>query len=100
MAERSLLLTGATGFVGGAVRPALAAQGWRVRCLTRDAARARRREPDLEWVQGDVGDQASCAAALSGCRAALYLVHGIGESAGYRGREVVAASTFSRAAAE
>ena len=38
--ERSLLLTGATGFIGGAVRPALAHEGWRVRCLTRDAARA------------------------------------------------------------
>lgn len=99
MAERSLLLTGATGFVGGAVRPALAAQGWRVRCLTRDAARARRREPGLDWVQGDVGDPASSAAALNGCQAALYLVHGIGEGADYHRHEVRAASTFSSAAA-
>lgn len=99
MTERSLLLTGATGFVGGAVRPALAAHGWRVRCLTRDAARARRREPGLEWVQGDVGDPASCAEALNGCRAALYLVHGIGEGADYHRQEVMAASTFSTAAA-
>ena len=38
---RTLLLTGATGFVGGAVRPALARAGWHVRCLTRNAARAR-----------------------------------------------------------
>jgi uncharacterized protein YbjT (DUF2867 family) len=99
MPEHRLLLTGATGFVGGAVRPALAAMGWRVRCLTRDAARARRREPDLEWVEGDVGDRASCAAALDGCRAALYLVHGIGESTDYHRREVMAAATFSEAAA-
>jgi uncharacterized protein YbjT (DUF2867 family) len=99
MTERSLLLTGATGFVGGAVRPALAAQGWGVRCLTRDAARARRREPGLDWVEGDVGDAASCAAALNGCQAALYLVHGMGEGADYHRREVGAASTFSRAAA-
>jgi len=97
--EPSLLLTGATGFVGGAVRPALAAKGWRVRCLTRDAARARRRAPDLDWVQGDVGDRASSAAALEGCRAAIYLVHGIGEGPDYHRHEVVAASTFSRAAA-
>jgi uncharacterized protein YbjT (DUF2867 family) len=99
MPERSLLLTGATGFVGGAVRPALAAKGWRVRCLTRDAARARKREPALEWVQGDVGDPASCAGALDGCRAALYLVHGIGEGADYHRHEVMAASTFSKATA-
>ncbi len=99
MAERSLLLTGATGFVGGAVRPALAAQGWRVRCLTRDAARAQQREPGLDWVQGDVGDPASCAEAVNGCQAALYLVHGIGEGADYHRQEVMAASTFSKAAA-
>ncbi len=53
--QRLLLLTGATGFVGGAVRPALAREGWRVRCLTRDAARPKR-EPTLDWVQGDVAE--------------------------------------------
>ena len=99
MKERSLLLTGATGFVGSTARPALAASGWRVRCLTRDAARARTREPALDWVQGDVGDPASCGRALAGCQAALYLVHGIGEGPDYLRHEVTAASNFARAAA-
>jgi len=99
MPERSLLLTGATGFVGGAVRPALAREGWRVRCLTRDAARAQKREPALDWVQGDVADPTSCARALDGCQAALYLVHGIGEGGDYHAREVAAAGTFASAAA-
>jgi len=99
MPGQSLLLTGATGFVGGAVRSALEAAGWRVRCLTRDVARASIHQPELEWVEGDVGDQASCSVALSGCRAALYLVHGIGEGADYHRHEVRAAETFSKAAA-
>jgi uncharacterized protein YbjT (DUF2867 family) len=98
-AHPTLLLTGATGFVGNAVRPALAANGWRVRCLTRDVARARRRQPALEWVEGDVGDATSSARALDGCEAAIYLVHGIGEGADYHQREVAAAATFSQAAA-
>jgi uncharacterized protein YbjT (DUF2867 family) len=98
-AERTVLLTGATGFVGGAVRPALSSAGWRVRCLTRNAARARSRQPALEWVEGDVGDPVSCARALDGCSAAVYLVHGIGESADYHGRERAAATTFAEAAA-
>lgn len=97
--ERALLLTGATGFVGGAVRPALARAGWRVRCMTRDVARAQQRAPALEWVQGDVADPASCARALAGCQAALYLVHGIGEGADYHRHEVGAAATFAKAAA-
>jgi len=104
ISDRSLLLTGATGFVGGAVRPALERAGWHVRCLTRNAARARDGEaaidcePAIDWVQGDVGDTASCARALEGCIAALYLVHGIGEGADYHERERVAASTFAEAA--
>ncbi|HEX7668446.1 MAG TPA: NAD(P)H-binding protein [Polyangiaceae bacterium] len=99
MTERLLLLTGATGFVGGAVRPALERAGWRVRCLTRHAARAREREPGLDWIQGDVADPASLARALEGCRAALYLVHGIGDGPHYHRNEVAAASAFSGAAA-
>jgi uncharacterized protein YbjT (DUF2867 family) len=95
----TLLATGATGFVGRAVRPALDAKGWRIRGLTRDATAARRREPALDWVQGDVADAAACAEALAGCQAALYLVHGIGEGADYHRHEVAAATTFSRAAA-
>lgn len=98
-AKRSLLLTGGTGFVGSAVRSTLGRQGWHVRCLTRDAARARMREPALDWMQGDVADPASCARALDGCQAALYLVHGIGEGSDYRRHEVTAAKTFSKAAA-
>ena len=94
-----VLLTGATGFVGGAVRGALAAQGFRVRCLTRRVDGARKRQPGLDWVEGDVAEEAACAAALDGCRAALYLVHGIGEGADYHRHEVTAAETFSRAAA-
>lgn len=96
MSQRTLLLTGATGFVGTAVRPAL---GWHVRCLTRDVAEARRKQPALDWVGGDVGDASSCARALDGCQAALYLVHGIGEGADYHRREVAAAATFCNAAA-
>jgi len=97
--ERWLLLTGATGFVGRAVRPALTRDGWHVRCLTRDAQRAQNREPALDWVQGDVADPASCARALDRCQAALFLVHGIGEGADYHRHEVIAAQTFSKAAA-
>ncbi len=95
-----MLLTGATGFVGGAVRPALTAAGWSVRNLTRNADRARSREPEHAWVQGDVGDRASMARALHGVDAALYLVHGIGEGPGFHEREVEAAAGFATVAAE
>lgn len=100
MSQRTVLLTGATGFVGSAVRPALMAGGWRVRCMTRNAARARAKAPRLDWVQADVADEVSTTRALQGCQAALYLVHGIGEGVDYHRREVVAAGKFARAAGE
>jgi uncharacterized protein YbjT (DUF2867 family) len=99
MPEQTLLLTGATGFVGGAVRAQLVEKGWRVRCLSRDVARAQKHEPSFDWVQGDVADAQSCAYALDGCQAALYLVHGIGEGSDYHRQEVAAAETFASAAA-
>ncbi|MFO0575902.1 MAG: NAD(P)H-binding protein [Polyangia bacterium] len=97
--EKRLLLTGATGFVGSAVHPALVAAGWSVRCLTRDPDRARARWPRIDWAAGDVTDEASCRRALSGCTAALYLVHSMGEGAGYQRRDGRAARCFARAAA-
>lgn len=99
MPQRTLLLTGATGFVGGALRPHLSASGFQVRCLTRDVARARARMPAVDWVQGDVGDPQACARALEGCDAAFYLVHGMGEGPDYHAREVRAAQGFGQAAA-
>jgi uncharacterized protein YbjT (DUF2867 family) len=97
--QPTLLLTGATGFVGRAALPALQNRGWRVRGLTRDATRARARSRGLEWVQGDVSDPSACARALHGCLAALYLVHSIGAGADYQGQEVRSAETFAAAAA-
>jgi uncharacterized protein YbjT (DUF2867 family) len=67
--------------------------------MTRNLALAREREPALDWVEGDVADAGSCARALDGCQAAVYLVHGIGAGADYHQHEVAAARTFGQAAA-
>jgi uncharacterized protein YbjT (DUF2867 family) len=93
-----VLVTGATGFVGGAVRPALRAAGWQVRCLTRGAPRVSA-DRGVEWVQGDIADESAVMRALTGCQAALYLVHQMGDGDDFHRREVDSARTFARAAA-
>jgi len=96
---RTLLLTGATGFVGQAVYPALVAAGWTVRCASRDPVAAARRWPGRSWVALDVSDPDSVSRALEGCQAALYLVHGMASHAGnYRDAELTQARLFSESA--
>lgn len=95
-----VLLTGATGFVGGYLYPELRRAGMAVRCLTRNAERARARRPECEWVEGDVCDPEAMRRALDGCEAAYYLVHGMSEGHGdFEQRELAAAEVFRTAAA-
>jgi uncharacterized protein YbjT (DUF2867 family) len=95
-----VLLTGATGFIGGRLHDPLVAGGWEVRCLTRRPDEAARRWPGRDWVAGDAGDEGAVSGALHGCRLAFYLVHGMGDlGPGWRAREVRAAAAFARAAA-
>jgi uncharacterized protein YbjT (DUF2867 family) len=91
-------ITGATGFVGRHLWPALAAARVPVRGVTRDRAAAARRWPALAWAEADLADGAAVAEALAGCGVAYYLVHSIGEGGDYRRREVAAARAFAEAA--
>jgi|GEM_PF-4275426 len=99
-AMTTVLLTGATGFVGSRLRPVLERRRLRVRCLSRDAARAERRFPGSEWLQADLADPVAVRKAMQGCDAAYYLVHEMGSGSDYREREAAAARIFAHAAAD
>jgi len=100
MPAPQVLLTGATGFVGGYLWPQLTRAGYTVRCLSRDAERARRRWPEREWVDGDLSDPEQTHRALDGCDCAYYLAHGMAEGAAdFRAREIRSAEQFAGAAA-
>ncbi len=69
----SVLVTGASGFVGSAVARALAARGFNVRCLIRQSSpRQNLAGLDAELVEGDMRDPASMTKAMQGAR---YLFH-------------------------
>ena len=93
-----VLLTGATGFVGQNSYPILRQHGYRVVGATRNPERAQREFPDREFVRMDATDPASVAAALQGCQAAFYLIHGMAGGAGYRDVELQSAHIFRDAA--
>jgi uncharacterized protein YbjT (DUF2867 family) len=76
-----VLLTGATGYVGGRLLPALRERGHELRALTRDPARADLGD-GVEIVAGDVVQATGLDAALDGIDVALYMVHSMGTGAG------------------
>jgi uncharacterized protein YbjT (DUF2867 family) len=71
----TVLVTGATGFIGPHVVHALRARDIATRALVRDPARAARLQAwGVELVQGDVADPSSLRAACAGCDAVIHLV--------------------------
>jgi uncharacterized protein YbjT (DUF2867 family) len=79
MQTRPVLVTGATGYVGGRLVPRLLTAGYRVRTLGRSLGKLRSRpwggHPRIELALGDVIDLESLRQAAQGCGAAYYLVH-------------------------
>ena len=94
-----VLLTGATGYIGGRLVPVLEASGVRLRCLARRPdAIASRVSPTTEVVAGDLFDPASLDSALAGIDVAYYLVHSMGAHGDYLEKDRVAARNFGEAA--
>ena len=94
-----ILLTGATGYVGGRLLRVLEREGYRLRCLARHPEVLKSRvSPSTEVVAGDVLDRASLDAALSGVKAAYYLVHSMGASGSFEEADRQAAEKFGAAA--
>jgi uncharacterized protein YbjT (DUF2867 family) len=97
--NRLVLLTGATGYVGGRLLEALEASGRRVRCLARRPEHLAGRVGErTEVVAGDCFDPASLAAGLRDVDTAFYLVHSMGARGDFARQDREAAANFGRAA--
>jgi len=95
----TILLTGATGYIGSRLLRVLEEGGCAVRCLVRLPARVVTRRTTTEVVFGDCLDEASLAAAMKGVDQAFYLVHSMAAGCGFAAIDREAAANFGRAAA-
>ncbi|WP_340538980.1 NAD(P)H-binding protein [Nocardioides sp. GXZ039] len=92
----TVLLTGATGFVGRRLEPVLIERGLKVRAMTRSPEDY---DGEAEPVAGDVFDADTLGPALEGVDVAVYLVHSLGDR-DFERRDAEAAKAFGRAAAQ
>ncbi|HEY9151765.1 MAG TPA: DUF2867 domain-containing protein [Anaerolineales bacterium] len=98
--DKLILLTGATGYVGGRLAPRLLDAGYRVRCLVRDASRLCGRSwfKRVEIVEGDALVPETLNAALKDVSVAYYLIHGMQGNKSGAERDMNAARNFAEAA--
>jgi uncharacterized protein YbjT (DUF2867 family) len=96
-----VMVTGATGFVGGALARRLLDDGFAVRCLIRDPSSERARaleERGGELAIADLTEPGGLGEALSAVEVAYFLVHMVGSGDDYAAKERAAAARFARAA--
>lgn len=99
-AARTVLVTGATGYIGGRLVPRLLEAGFQVRCLVRDPSRLQGRSwrSRVEVVAGDCLAPGTLPGAMAGVEAAFYLVHSMAGGQDFHERDVTAARNFGAAA--
>lgn len=94
-----VLVTGATGYVGGRLLRVLEEGGHPVRCLARRPERVTTKRGTTEVLAGDCLDEASLDEAFEGIHTAYYLVHSMAAGEQFAELDRRAAGNFGRAAA-
>jgi uncharacterized protein YbjT (DUF2867 family) len=96
-----VLLTGASGYIGGRLLKALEQADWPVRCLARNPDFLKTKvSVSTEVIRADCLDAASLAPAMAGVHTAYYLVHSMGSPGKFEQEDREAAQNFANAARE
>lgn len=98
--KKTILLTGATGYVGGNLLKRLQMEGHHVRCLARNPENLDVEDKSTEVFEGDVLLRSSMREAFHGVDTAYYLVHALRDKHDFEAREIEAAENFASMARE
>ena len=95
-----ILVTGATGYIGGRLVPCLLQEGYRVRVLVRSRVRVLSRpwSAQVEILTGDIFEPQTLAEVLAGVDSAYYLIHSMSQGSNFHNLDLEAARAFGQAA--
>lgn len=98
--SKRVLVTGATGYIGGRLVPCLLEKGYTVRCFVRDATRLEGQPwaDRVEVVEGDALEYDTVEPAMDEVYAVYYLIHSLGSGDDFADRDRKAANNFGKAA--
>ncbi len=100
-AEGKILITGASGYVGGRLKVALAEMGRSLRLLVRSSAFVSERQEDgIEYEVGDARDKRVLMRALTGIESAYYFIHSMGSTGDFSVEDRELAAHFARIASK
>jgi uncharacterized protein YbjT (DUF2867 family) len=95
----TILLTGATGYIGGRLLPRLLKERrYHVRCLARNPSFVKGKTSEFQVVKGDILEPDTLKDALRGVHTAIYLVHSMGGTGDFEQLDRQGARNFAEAA--
>jgi uncharacterized protein YbjT (DUF2867 family) len=102
MKPRRVLVTGATGYIGGRLVPRLLEAGFQVRVIVRDAEKLNEVPwfSQVEILQGDLLNKADVLTATKNIDVLYYLVHAMGQHGDFESKELLGATNVAEAAKE
>ena len=97
MVEGKILVTGATGYIGGRIVPVLLENGFSIRVLARNPKRLQNKPwyDDVEVFDGDVLNKSSMVGLFEDVDTALYLIHSMASYDDFDSTDIKAAKNFS-----
>ena len=95
--KKSILVTGATGYIGGRLVPRLLEAGYTVRCMVRDESRLRGHSwtNKVDVTEGDALEPQQLLSAMQEVSTAYYLIHGMQGGSIEPERDIQAARNFA-----